>query len=112
MPSQLNLERNCIGGYYDASQNKMICTPEGPKAIADALRVSGSLTAIGEGGLDLRGNHVGEEGWATIIEAVCSSTVSKIASIDASNEGIGPKGAKRIAEALKASVNGSLTSVR
>jgi hypothetical protein len=54
---------------------------------------------------------MGEEGWAVIFEAVCSSTTSKIASIDASSNGIGLQGAKRIAEALKASVNASLTSL-
>ena len=94
----------------DLSDNEL--RPEGAAALAPAIAVSPSLTAIGPGGLNLAGNSLGEEGWATIIEAVCSSTASKIASIDASFEGIGPKGAKRIAEALKASVNASLTSVR
>jgi len=79
--------------------------------LADALRVNGSLTKIGEGGLDLRYNSIGEEGWAAIIGAVCSSTVSKISTIDASSKGITVAGAKLIAESLKTSVNGSITSL-
>ena len=35
-----------IGGYYDHRQDKMIYIPEGPKAIADALRVSPSITSV------------------------------------------------------------------
>ena len=54
---------------------------------------------------------MGNEGWAAIIGAVCSSTVSKISTIDASSKGIGPAGAKLIAESLKTSVNGSLTKI-
>jgi Ran GTPase-activating protein (RanGAP) involved in mRNA processing and transport len=79
--------------------------------IASELSVSRSMTSIGEGGLDLRGNELGDEGWGAIIAGVCSSKVSKIASIDASRKGIGPTGAKLIAEALKASVNASLTKL-
>ena len=107
---QLDLANNQLCGLDGEGFGEY--TAEGITAIADALCVNGSLTAIGKGGLDLRGNNIGEDRWATIIQAVCSSTVSKIASIDASSKGIGPRGAKRIAEALKASVNGSLTSVR
>ena len=88
--------------------------------IAGLIGVNASLTKIGEGGLhlrlkvaplDLSGNSMGEEGWAAIIGAVCSSTVSKIASIDASSKSIGPKGAKLIGEALRTSVNAELTTV-
>ena len=68
-----------------------------------------SLTKIGEGGLDLRYNSMGEEGWAAIIGAVCSSTVSKISTIDAASKGIGRAGAKLIAESLKTNVNASMT---
>ena len=80
--------------------------------MAPAIAVSASITHIGAGGLDLRSNDLGDEGWGAIFAGVCSSKVSKIASIDASNKGIGPKGAKLIAEALRTSVNASLTSVR
>ena len=77
-----------------------------------AIAVSASIAHIGEGGLDLRGNKLGDEGWGAIFAGVCSSEASKVASIDASGKGIGPKGAKLIAEALRTSVNASLTSVR
>ena len=43
---QINLAHNEIGGYYDARQGKKIYTPEGPKAIADAIRVSQSLSQV------------------------------------------------------------------
>jgi Ran GTPase-activating protein (RanGAP) involved in mRNA processing and transport len=74
--------------------------------------LSSSLTLIGEGGLDLRGNSLGDEGWGAIIRAVCSSPSSKISSIDASGQGIGSAGAKLIAEALRTCVNGALTVLR
>ena len=87
-------------------------TAEGIIALADALRVSASsLTHIGEGGLDLRNNELGDEGWGAIFAGVCSSEASKVASIDASGNGIGPKGAKLIAEVLCTSVNLSLTKI-
>ena len=46
---QVNLAGNNIGGYYVEDRNiiggvRYISTPEGPKAIADAMRVSQSLT--------------------------------------------------------------------
>ena len=85
--------------------------PKGAAALASAIAVMGSITHIGEGGLDLRGNKLGDEGWGAIFAGVCSSEASKVASIDASGEGISPKGAKLIAEALRTSVNSSLTSV-
>ena len=80
--------------------------------IASLIGVNGSITHIGEGGLDLRSNNLGDEGWGAIFAGVCSSKVSKITSIDASYKGISPKGAELIAEALRTSVNGSITSVR
>jgi hypothetical protein len=74
--------------------------------------LSSSLTLIGEGGLDLRGNSLGDEGWGAIISAVCSSPSSKISTIDASGQGIGTAGAILIAEALRTCVNGALTVLR
>ena len=44
--SQLNLADNKIGGYWDSKQQKVISTPEGPKAIADALLVNADLTEV------------------------------------------------------------------
>ena len=43
---QINLASNYIGGYYDTNQRKVLHTPEGPKAISDALRVSPSVTSV------------------------------------------------------------------
>ena len=79
--------------------------------MADALRVSTSITHIGKGGLDLKENKLGDEGWGAIFAGVCSNEASKVASIDASGNDIGPKGAKLIAEALRTSANASITSV-
>jgi Ran GTPase-activating protein (RanGAP) involved in mRNA processing and transport len=42
----LNLSSNEIGGHWDRSKQQMVSTPEGPKAIADALLVNGALTKI------------------------------------------------------------------
>ena len=139
---QVDLSNNSIGGYkiYDpeSREYKTTSTPEGPQAIADAIRVTPSMTSIdlrnngfgpegakalapairdtsitsvGKDGLNLKGNRLGDEGWGAIFAAVCSSTVSKVTSIDASFEGIGPEGAKLIGQALRNSVNPSLTQV-
>ena len=84
--------------------------PDGAKAVAALCTAMASITHIGEGGLDLRNNKLGDEGWGAIFAGVCSSKVSKIASIDASSKGISPKGAKLIAEALRTSVTASVTA--
>jgi len=96
--TSINLARNMLG-------------LEGAKALAPALRDSPSITSIGKDGLNLRDNRLGNEGWGAIFAAVCSSEASKITSIDASCEGVGSKGAELIAEALRTSVNPSLTSI-
>ena len=44
--TSLNLSSNDIGGYWDDDQKTIVFTPEGPKAIADALFVKGALTKI------------------------------------------------------------------
>ena len=100
----LNLSSNVIGGHWDG--NKIVSTPEGPKAIADALRVNGALTSV-----ELRGNELGDEGWGAIFAAICGNKDSKIMSMDASSERIGPACSKMIAEALRTSVTGALTQV-
>ena len=79
--------------------------------LADALRVHASITHIGEGGLDLRHNQLGDEGWGVLFAGVCSSKASKIASINASRQRIGPEGAKLIAEAVRTWASTSLTQV-
>ena len=86
-------------------------TADGIKAIANSIAVTASITYVGKDGHNLEGNQLGDEGWGAIFAAVCSSTVSKITSIDASFEGIGPEGAKLIGQALRNSVNPSLTQV-
>ena len=81
----------------------------GIMAIADALCVNTSITVIGKGGLNLKNNKLGGEGWGAIFAGVCTSASRKIASIDASGERIGPQGVQLIAKALKASVHASMT---
>ena len=47
--AQLNLSSNSIGGYYPSyalSEDDLISTPEGPKAIAEALKLHASLTSV------------------------------------------------------------------
>ena len=41
----MDLSNNSIGGYLDDNYD-VVLTPEGPKAIADALRVSTSVTSV------------------------------------------------------------------
>ncbi len=104
--TSLNLSSNLIGGYWDHEQETNVFTPEGPKAIADALLVNGALTSV-----ELRGNKLGDEGWGAIFAAICGSKDSKIMSLVASSENISPAGGKLIAEALRMSVTGGLTSI-
>ena len=87
---QVDLSRNNIGGYWDGS--KVVSTPEGPKAIADALRVSTSVTS-----LLLEYNSLGDEGVTAICEAVQSNKETKLASLDIQYTGVGPAGAKSVA---------------
>ena len=63
--TSLDLSENNLGGYYDRQKMKMIYTPEGTKAIGDALLVNGSLTKI-----DVRWNDLGDEGKAALSKAV------------------------------------------
>jgi hypothetical protein len=87
-------------------------TADGIKAIADSIKVTASITSIGKDGLNLKYNNLGNEGWVAIFAAICGSEASNIASVDASSEEIGPQGAKLIGQALRNSVNASVTSVR
>jgi len=59
----------------------------------------------------LRGNKLKDEGWGAIFAAFCGNKDSKIMSMDASGENIGPAGVKLIAEALRTSVTGALTKM-
>jgi hypothetical protein len=70
------------------------------------LHVNGALTSV-----KLWGNMLGDEGWGAIFAAICGNKDSKIVSMDASSENIGPAGLMLIAKALHSSVTGALTSV-
>ena len=74
--------------------------------IASLIGVNGALTSV-----ELRGNELGDEGWGAIFAAICGNKDSKIMSMDASCENIGSAGVKLIAEALRTSVTGGLTSI-
>ena len=70
--AQIDLEHNSIGGYED-EDGDTIYTPEGPRAIANALRVSASLTAA-----DLRYNcldDVAEQGLRDVVKDRASFTL-------------------------------------
>ena len=89
--TQLDLSNNGIG-------------PEGAKPLADALRVSPSVTEC-----NLRDNKLGVEGWTIVFNALRDSTTSKIVTWNLSSEGLGPEIAKPLAEYI--SVTASLTSL-
>ena len=59
--------------------------------------------------VELRGNKLGHEGWGAIFAAICGNKDSKIMSLDASSEAMGPAGVKLIAEVLRTSITGGLT---
>ena len=63
----MNISENKIGGYYDDDW-QLIYTPEGPKAIADALLVNRQLTK-----LDTRGNLISGEAAEGLAKAVLDS---------------------------------------
>ncbi len=71
--------------------------------IAALIRVNGASPSV-----KLWGNEFGDEGWGAIFDAICGNKDSKIMSLDASSENIGPAGVKLIAEALRTSVTGAL----
>jgi len=81
-------------------------SPVGSKSVAAMVAVTGALTSV-----KLGGNKLGDEGWGAIFAAVCGSKDSKIMSLDASSGNIGPAGVKLIAEVLRKSITGALTSV-
>ena len=97
----MDLSSNDIGGY----RSHQGPTPEGPKAIADALLVNTKLTKC-----KLRNNKIGVEGWTIIFEALCDSPSSKITEWDLSGENLGHAISTPLAEYL--SITTSLTSVR
>ena len=106
MRPQLNISFNSIGGYYE--NGNIIPTPEGPKAIADALLVNTSLTKI-----SLASNPLKEEGTKVICDALKSNSTLKELDLNGSGytSGIigGSAGAKHVADML--GVNTSLTNL-
>ena len=87
-------------------------TEWGAAHLTDA-RPNCAMTSIGPSGLNLKHNDLGDAGWGAIVQGVLASKVSKIASIDVSNEGLGPAGGKAVGEALVlcCSGNKSLTEL-
>ena len=75
------------------------------------LLAHGMIQSVGQHGLNLKGNQLGDEGWGAIFAGICGNKDSKIMSMDVSSENIGPAGVKLIAEALRTCVTGALTSV-
>ena len=105
---QLDISNNQLCGLDEFGRGTY--SAEGIHAIADALRVCTSITLVGRDGLNISDNSLGDEGWGVIFAGICSSATSKIVSIDASRERIGPEGAKLIGAALRTSVAPSLTA--
>ena len=82
----------------------MVYTPEGPRAIADALLVNGSLTS-----LSLAFNGLGDNGAEAILMGLKES--KSLATLNLSSyfgKKFGPKGAAALASAI--AVMGSLTA--
>jgi hypothetical protein len=106
--TSIDLSQNQLCGIStdDNGHQQGTYTAEGIAAIADALGVNGALTSV-----NLRGNKLEDKGWGAIFAAICGNKGSKIMSLDASSENIGPAGVKLIAEALRTSVTGGLTSI-
>jgi hypothetical protein len=102
--TSIDLSGNQLCGLDEYAQGAY--TAEGIIVIADALRVNGALTSV-----ELSGNKLGNKGWGAIFAAICSNKDSKIMSMDASCENISPAGIQLIAEALRTSVTGGLTSI-
>ena len=83
---------------------KFVADLTGVQAIADALRVSASVTKI-----LVDGNRLRDEGTIILCDALRESTVSKVEELSLYNNEIGPDGAKAIAALC--TVCASLTQV-
>jgi Ran GTPase-activating protein (RanGAP) involved in mRNA processing and transport len=79
-------------------------TAEGITAIADALRVNGSLTA-----LDLSSNCLKDEGVSAVCKAIQSNKETKLTSLNFSDNGISPVGANAVAAMV--AVTGAQTKI-
>ena len=129
--TSLNLGDNQLCGLDGYGRGTY--TADGITAIADALRVNGSLTSLdlsinrlgAEGAaalapalaanglltsLDLSNNYLTDEGVSAVCEAIKSNKETKLASLNFGNNGIGPVGANAVAAMVV--VTGSLTKMR
>ena len=70
----------------------------GVSQLASAIAACGSLTEC-----SLRGNRLGDEGWALLFRALCSHPSNRIAAWDLSGENLGAEIATSLAEYLSAS---------
>ena len=98
----LNISRNHIGGYYDHAQRQLVYTPEGPTAIAEALKVNGALKSA-----LLSRNYIGDGGTAALCDAL--KTNSTLETLELRSNEISAAGAQSLASMLQ--VNGALTSL-
>ena len=103
LTSQLNLSYNQLCGLDPYGRGTY--TAEGITAIADALKVTPSVTKILVGG-----NRLRDEGTIILCDALRESTVSKVEELSLYDNGIGPDGAKAIATLC--TVCASVTEVR
>ena len=108
---QVNLSSNNIGGYIDYEAHKVVYTPEGPKAIADALRDSSSMTSA-----SLLGNMFDDEAISLLLKVkeekpqlitLCGLKPDQTEA-DFRTRGLGPADAKLLAPEI--AVHGSMTS--
>ena len=76
----------------------------GALVLANLLPVTGGLTA-----LNLKSNHLGDEGVSAVCETIQSNKETKLASLNFGNNGIGPVGANAVAAMV--AVTGALTSL-
>ena len=99
----MNLASNQLCGVDYAGRGTY--TTEGIIAIADALKVTASLTE-----LNMYNNYLKDEGVTAICEALQSNKETKLASLNVGDNRISPVGAKAVA--AMAAVVASLTEVR
>ena len=79
----MNLQGNEIGGSYNWHLGDSVPTPDGPNAIADAMRVNSNLSRC-----NLCDNHVDKDGWCAIFDALCENLQNKITHWDLSKQHI------------------------
>ena len=104
--TSMDLSRNQLCGIWTDGRGHQqgTYTAEGITAIAKALRVNVGLTA-----LDLSSNDLADEGISAVCEAIQSNEDTKLASLNFSDNGIGPVGANAVAAMV--AVTGALTCV-